>query len=140
VKTLNAKKLEKKTRAQAWSFIRAADVSLKSGVGETSQLAIAKALTLALRGISGNFNAVEVLNIHLTQYPWFFLARVSISSCRIQQNAMPPMVNGSEPLPVAHRQRTPRRRSAALSPYFAAAMPQLKQILTSSQRRETRAI
>ncbi len=133
VKTLSAKTLERKVRAQAWSFLRVADVSLRSGVGLTSQLAIARALTLALRTVSANFNAVEVENIRLTQYPWFFLARVSISLYRIQQDASLPPADEAEPIPVVHRQTTVPHRSGSPYPHFAAAIPQLKATLISSQ-------
>jgi hypothetical protein len=138
VKTLNAKKLERKIRAQAWSFVRMADVSLKSGVGETSQVAIARALALALRTISANFNAVEVENIHLTQYPWFFLARVRICPYRIQHNGLLALADESEPIPVAHRQRALRRRSGGLYTNIPAAMSQFSEILISSPRLESK--
>jgi hypothetical protein len=139
VKRLSAKNLEKKIRTQAWSFLRVADASLKSGVGETSQLAIARALTLALRTISANFNAVEVESIRLTQYPWFFVARVSISPYRIQQNASLPPADEAQPIPLVHLQTTVPYRSGEPYPHFVAEMPRLKAWSISSQpmRRES---
>jgi hypothetical protein len=60
VRTVNARRLEKKIRTRGWNFIGTGDESLRSGVGDTSQEAIASALKLALRRISANFNAAEV--------------------------------------------------------------------------------
>jgi 2,4-dienoyl-CoA reductase-like NADH-dependent reductase (Old Yellow Enzyme family) len=61
--TGNANSLERKIRTRGWNFIKIADGSLRSGVGETSQEAIASALKLALRRVSMHFNAVEVEHI-----------------------------------------------------------------------------
>lgn len=79
--------LDKKIRECGWQFIWIAEKSLRSGVGQTSQQAIASALTLALRCVNERFNAAEVERIELTHYPWFFLARVSVYPFQIQQNA-----------------------------------------------------
>jgi len=68
----NARRLGKKVKARGWNFIKIADGELRSGVGDTSQKAIASALKLALRRVSNHFNAAEVERIELTQYPWFF--------------------------------------------------------------------
>jgi len=72
VRSTDARRLEKRIQTRGWNFIKIADGELRSGVGETSQLAIASALKLALRRVSTHFNAVEVEHIELTQYPWFF--------------------------------------------------------------------
>jgi hypothetical protein len=89
VQTRNAKWLEREICAKGWSFDRMMEGLRGSGVGETSQKAIAAALRLALRQMSEQFSAVEVERIQLTQYPWFFLARASVSPIRIQQRAVP---------------------------------------------------
>jgi hypothetical protein len=69
--------LDKKIRRCRWHFMRIAEESLKSGVGQTPQEAIASALKLALRCINGRFNAAEVGHIKLKVYPWFVLAKVA---------------------------------------------------------------
>jgi hypothetical protein len=126
----DASRLEKKIRMRGWNFIKIADGALKSGVGETSQGAIASALKLALRRMSAHFNAVEVEHIELTQYPWFYLARVRIYPYRIQQDAVLPV---SDETPTALRQRRLPLNSAALYPEFGSAMPQLKRMLVLSE-------
>lgn len=91
----DASHVEKKIRTGGWSFIKIANPSLRSGIGETSQEAVASALTLALRRIGEHFNAVEV-------------ARIRIDSYRIQQRAMQPIPHVAACAPMASLQR--RRR------------------------------
>ena len=51
MRTGGARRLERKTRACGWNFVRLGDAALRSGVGDTSQQAIASALRLALKQI-----------------------------------------------------------------------------------------
>jgi hypothetical protein len=83
-----ARRLNKEIRRRGWHFIRIGEGSLRSGVGQTSQEAIAGALKLALRSLSQRFNAAEVEHIELKVYPWFFLARVTVYPCQIQRSAV----------------------------------------------------
>jgi hypothetical protein len=73
-----ARRLDREIRRRGWRSIRVAEGTLRSGVGQTSQEAIAGALKLALRCLSERFNAAEVEHIELKIYPWFFLARVTV--------------------------------------------------------------
>ena len=138
VKRADARRLGKRIQTKGWNFIRFADGSLRSGVGETSQEAIASALKLALKRVSSHSNAVEVEHIELTRYPWFFLARVRVYPYRIQHGstlvAMPEVAsdsgteaNGSLP------------DGAALTPQFGSAMPMLKEMLVASKASESQA-
>ena len=132
VRTVSARRLEKKIRIRGWNFIRMPDESLRSGVGDTSQEAIASALKLALRRIGTRFNAAEVEHIELTQYPWFFLARVRVYPYRIQQGDTLPAPDDSLPAPISSPQRRLPPHAAALYPSLGSAMPQLKQMPISS--------
>jgi len=132
-RSLCIQKLEAKIVSRGWSFIRIDGEALRSGVGETSQLAIASALTLALRHMSELSNAAQVEHIELTTYPWFFLARVHVYPYRIQQSASMPICSDAAPLPIRPRQRRLSPQAAALFPHFGSAMPQLKQMLVSSR-------
>jgi hypothetical protein len=132
----DAIRLEKKIRMRGWNFIKIADGALKSGVGETSQEAIASALKLALRRMSAHFNAAEVEHIELTHYPWFFLARVRIYPYRIQEGAVLPVPDEPELLAIASGQKRPPLNATALYPEFGSAMPRLKQMLVLSRRSE----
>jgi hypothetical protein len=130
--SVDAHNLEKKILNRGWTFVKFGNRSLRSGVGETSQEAVCSALKLALRQIGTHSNAVEVEHIELTQYPWFFLARVRIHPYRIQQGAELPEPDEIEPLQAAPRRgRLPRQSEAQYPPDFASAMPQLKQWLVS---------
>jgi hypothetical protein len=137
-RSVDARRLEKKIHTRGWNFIKIADGSLRSGVGETSQKAIASALRLALRRVSSRFNAAEVEHIELTRYPWFFLARVRVYPYRIQQAAELPEPDEAEPLPGESRQRRLTSHAAELFPHFGSAMPMLKQMLVSSRGSQAR--
>ncbi|MGD0522273.1 MAG: hypothetical protein ABSA48_13525 [Terracidiphilus sp.] len=138
MRTGDAQRLKEKIQTRGWNFIRIADESLRSGVGDTSQEAIASGLKLALRHVSTHFNAVEVEHIELTQYPWFFLARVSVYPYRIQQDAVLAVMEETVPMAITHRQRRLSPQAAELFPRFGSAMPLLKEMLVSSRNLEAR--
>ena len=133
VRTLDARRLEKKIALCGWNIIKISEELLRSGVGETSKEAIANALKLSLRRINEHFNAVEVKHIELTQYPWFFLARVRVVPFRIQQGAVFPVSDKAEVFPVSPRQRRLPVHAEVLYPHFESVIPQLKELLISSR-------
>jgi hypothetical protein len=137
-RSLDARRLEKKILNHGWNFIKIVDGPLRSGVGDTSQEAIAGALKLALRSVSPHFNVAEVDYIQLTRYPWFFLARVRVLPFLIQQGTVLPISDDLAPVPAAPRQKWLELESTALFPQFACAMPQLKQLLLSSAVSQSR--
>ena len=79
--------LDKEIRARGWHFIWITEALLTSGVGKTSQEAIASTLKLALRRVSERFNAAQATYFEVSKYPGFFLARVKIYPYQIQQSA-----------------------------------------------------
>ncbi|MGB8098406.1 MAG: hypothetical protein WCF17_14720 [Terracidiphilus sp.] len=133
-RSLDVHRLEKRILSRGWNFIKKGDGPQGYGVGDTSQKAIASALKLALRRISEYFNAAEVARIQLTQYPWFFLARVGICQYRIQQGVAVPVPDKAGWLLSAPRRR---RRSPCQSdefyPLSGNTMPMLKEMLVSSE-------
>jgi hypothetical protein len=137
VRAGNAELLKEKIQTRGWNFIRVADGSLRSGVGDTSQEAIAGALKLALRHVSEHFNAAEVERIEHTQYPWFFLARVRVYPYRIQQDADLAVVEEAEPMEIPDRERL-SPQSAEMFQQFGSAMPLLKEMLIASRNSEAR--
>jgi hypothetical protein len=92
--------LDKEIRTRGWHFMWIGEGSLRSGVGQTSQEAIASALKLALRRVSECFNAAEVESIKLRKYPWFVLAKVKVYPYQIQQGAVLSASDGATTLPV----------------------------------------
>jgi hypothetical protein len=137
VKKSDARRLGKKIKTRGWNFIRIANGSLRSGVGDTSQQAIAGALKLALRQLNNHFNAVEVVNIELTHYPWFFLARVRVNPYRIQQGAELAATDGAFPDPSPSRDLP--EGAEEFFPNFGTAMPMLKELPVPFRSPETRA-
>jgi hypothetical protein len=138
VRAGNAQGLGKKIQTRGWNFIKIGEGSLRSGVGETSQEAIAAALKMALRRVSEDFNAVEVERIELSRYPWFVLARVRVFPYRIQQGAELPAREEAVPERAVTRQRRLPLDAAELYPEFGSAMPMLKQMLTSTRYSQAR--
>lgn len=136
----DARSLKKRILKRGWNFIKIDAGSLRSGVGDTAQEAIASALKLALREINEHLNAVEIKHIELTHYPWFFLARVGVHPYRIQQGAFLSQQNDAVARPIASGWgRLPRQSNVPL-PQFAGAMTQLRQMLTSSHGLENRSL
>ena len=88
VRSGGARRLDKEIRRRGWHFIRIDEGTIRSGVGQTPQEAIAGALKLALRCFSKRFNAAEVEHIELKTYPWFVLAKVKVYPYQIQQSAV----------------------------------------------------
>ena len=134
-RSVGAGRLEKRLKSRGWNIIKIEvdGKTQRSGVGDTAQEAIASALKLALRHICEHFNAVEVEHIELTQYPWFFLARVKINPFRIQQSAMLPWPDHLEP--ASHK---PGRKRLSLDPsvpcpHSYSITPMLKEMLISSR-------
>jgi hypothetical protein len=130
--------LERKIGMRGWHFIRIADASLRSGVGESPQEAIAGALKLALRSIGEFFNGVEVGPIQLTRYPWFILARVGVYPFRIQQTEVQPVPDDALPVPAFARKRRLPAGAPWPAPQYRCAMPLLRQTLVESRRRGSR--
>lgn len=133
VQSGDAGELDKKLRTRGWNFVKIGDGLLKSGIGETSQEAIAGALNLALCKIGEHFPAVEVGNIILTRYPWFCLARVTVFPYWIQQSSVSPVPDRATLLAPAPRRGRPPRQADALDSQFAGAIPRLTQALSLSQ-------
>ncbi|MFY9938193.1 MAG: hypothetical protein WAK33_15045 [Silvibacterium sp.] len=92
--------LDKEIRRRGWHFIWIGEGSRRSGVGQTSQEAIAGALKLALRSVSGCFNAAEVESIEVKKYPWFVLAKVKVYPYQIQQGAVLSSFDRTVPLSI----------------------------------------
>jgi hypothetical protein len=132
VRSSDAHRLGKKIRARGWNFLKIADRALRSGVGDTSQEAIASALKLAIRQANDQTNSVEVEHIELTKYPWFFLARVRINLYRVQQEAELPEMNELLSDPISSQPGRTSRGTSELIPNFGAAVPMLKELFLSS--------
>jgi hypothetical protein len=139
MRTGGARRLQRKLQTRGWNFIRIGDDPMRSGVGKTSQEAIANALRVAVRRAGEGSNAVEVERIELTQYPWFCLARLCVHLYRIQQGSALPVPVEASGAPIARRQTPLPPQTTDLYPELANMMPMLKEMLTSSASSAARA-
>ncbi|MDR3724305.1 MAG: hypothetical protein P4K83_07440 [Terracidiphilus sp.] len=138
VQNASAQQLSRKTHKLGWSLVLGLKGLRGSGVGDTSQLAIAGALKLALRNVAAQWNAAEVRQIALTQYPWFYLARLFVYPYRIQHTPLIPDHYSARPLPVTSRRNSPSPRASELR--LGCPMSQLKQMLVLSGDSEASAL
>ena len=124
-RSVNARRLGSKVQARGWSFIDIPEAAIASGVGDTSEEAIAGALRLGLRRITEHSNVVEFKHVELIQYPWFFIARVGVWPYRIQHEAEVQTTAADVPPALPKR---PSRPSATYYPLAASALPMLKEM------------
>lgn len=101
VRTYNAKGLERKIKARQWNFIPASKCMIVAGMGQSPKQATTRALDHALAQVSAHLNAIEIRNIQSTQYPWFWVVRLSVYAFRIQQSETMPVPEG--PLSLSDR-------------------------------------
>jgi hypothetical protein len=134
VRKASADQLRRRTRKHGWALVRDFGQLQASGVGDTAQLAIACALKLALRNANKRCDAAEVEHIGMTQYPWFYLARVRAYPYRIQQVDDLPVCGKTGNCP----ELSPQSRTSPSAPdlLFGCSMSQLKQLLVISQGTE----
>jgi hypothetical protein len=138
LKTGNARRLERKIQKRGWHFIKFEGSSVRSGVGDSVELALASAVKLALRRVSVFFNAVEIQHIQITSYPWFVLARIIVNSYRIQQAQVEPVPDQFAPAAAHSRKPKWPEYAGELYPQFGSAMPLLKQLLIAPRNQEAR--
>ena len=113
-----AGRLDKKIKARGWSLTRTPGGTLRSGVGKTAQEAIGSALCQALAEMDEDSHAVEIGQMQVTSYPWFFVARVRVEPYRIQ----PVEVHESTMAATAARSANP----PGLYPQYGSTMPLLR--------------
>jgi hypothetical protein len=135
--TINVQQLEGNICEREWSFVKNAERVLASGVGDTSQEAIASALRLALLRMNAQFNAVEVEYIELLRYPLSFLARVRICQYCIQPDAFLAVSDDFMASSISPRKRRLPLDADVLYPDFGSGMPLIKQMLASRKMAQT---
>jgi hypothetical protein len=73
-------------RQAGWHFMWILRPSARRGIGITPEAATDRALTRALRGVATRFNAAELDSIHVSRYPGFYIANVTLQSRQIQEH------------------------------------------------------
>jgi len=137
VRTGGTRRIEKKIRTLGWSLIQLAQGVLRSGVGKTEQKAVANALNLAVRNADAGANLMEVEHIEVSDYPWFFLARVRVGTYRIQEGADLDRQEEKAALPLNFESRV--RLEAQDRSESASAVPMMKQMVLASRVTAARA-
>ncbi len=120
-------------QARGWGFHMHTGGLLGNGVDDTSQRAIASALKVVLCHVGQGYNAVEVEHIELTQYPWFFLARVGVCPYLIQPDGAMPAAEIIRDIQVNRSTMRLPRQPDMLYPQFGSAMPTVKEMLVLSR-------
>lgn len=131
-RSVDSRRLENTIHSNGWNLFKIGDELFRCGVGDTSREATEVALRQSLGRVNEHFNAVEVTQIEITQYPWFCLSRVQIAPFRIQRSALLVSPFDYQPNPIKFRKRRMPDQAVALYRNFGCAMPQLKQMLMTS--------
>ncbi len=134
----DARRMEKSVQRRGWHLIRMADGSLRSGVGHSAQDAVASALKLALRYVSLHSNAVEVEHIEVSEYPWFFLAKVRVFPYRVQQDPVLSVLDDFTDSSALAGNGHSRAHAPWMYPRVSSATPVLRQMLIASRRQQAR--
>jgi len=74
-------------RNAGWHFIYLQTAQLRFGIGRTAELATSKAMAHALKQTEGRFNAAELGRVKVTRYPGFYVAKATLHTRQIQQDA-----------------------------------------------------
>jgi hypothetical protein len=85
VMEIGASALDLVIRQAGWHFMCVQGSSSRTSVGSTHDGAVHKALVSALKGIACRFNAAELESIHMSKYPGFHIASVTLHPRKIQQ-------------------------------------------------------
>jgi hypothetical protein len=85
--------LDAKVRSAGWHFIWLKEACSRLAAAQTESVAIAKALSRALKSIKRGFNAAEFDSLRVTKYPGFRVAKVTLHARHIQQDALLKLVD-----------------------------------------------
>ena len=90
-------------RQAGWHFMWLQGASSRRGFGRTQDQAVARALVLALGGISRRFNAAELDAFRVKKYLGFYIAKVTVQPRHIQENASLESAHAVHPLAASAR-------------------------------------
>ena len=87
VKDTMSAALDLKVRNAGWHFMWLEDAYSRRAIGLTAATAIHKAITRALNRVKGRFNAAELNSVKISKYPGFQIAKITLRSRHIQEQA-----------------------------------------------------
>jgi hypothetical protein len=103
VEKIEASDFDVMIRRAGWHFMWVQGSCSRRGYGSTEEKATHRALASALSGINKRFNAAEFDSIHISRFPGFYIATVTMEARQIQQNTSLDVVNESHPLAIPAR-------------------------------------
>ncbi len=86
VEEIEAPVLDTMIRHAGWHFVCLQGSYSRSGVGLSGDEAIHHALARTLKGLKMRFNAAELESVHVSTYPVFHIAKVTVQPRHIQQH------------------------------------------------------
>lgn len=86
-------------RQAGWHFMWLQGACSRRGIGLTEEAATHRALVRALHGASRRFNAAELDAVHISRYPGFQIANVTVQPRQIQRHASLSIANDRHPQP-----------------------------------------
>ena len=135
MRNANADQLRRKARTLGWTLVRGTRGQHGCGVGDTSELAMASALKLALRNVAKQWNSAEVEQIAVTHLPMFYLAKLYVCPYNIQPTSLLLVCDNTRLLPRFSQQRSPTLQASEI--LLGCSMQQLKQMLVLSDDAES---
>jgi hypothetical protein len=87
VENATAATLDVRIRNAGWHFMFLQTAHSRLGIGRTAESATTNAMTLALKQTEGRFNAAELGVITVSRYLGFHVARATLHTRQIQQQA-----------------------------------------------------
>jgi hypothetical protein len=100
VEEISAPVLDTMIRQAGWHFMWLQGACSRRGFGSTQAVATHRAVVRALKGVSRRFNAAEFDAVHVTKYPGFQIANVTVQPRQIQQHASLNIAEERHPHPV----------------------------------------
>lgn len=88
-------------RRAGWRFMWWHESCSRRGIGLTEEVAVRRALSRALKGVSKRFNAAELDSLQITQYPGFQIANIKLQTLQIQRHSSLNIASGQHLQPVA---------------------------------------
>jgi hypothetical protein len=103
VEEISALGFDSMIRKAGWHLLWLQEACSRRGFGLTEEVAVRRAFSSALRGISKRYNAAEVDSFEITHYPGFHVVNVTVQTLQVQQHASLKITGASFPEPLPAR-------------------------------------
>ena len=86
VEQIESRGFDARIRGARWHFMWVQESYSQRGVGRTEESATHRALVRATKSVGTRFNAAEFDSLHISRFPGFYIANVTMHARHIQQN------------------------------------------------------